>query len=293
MSLKYSTLIAILLVSSCALDEESPPSSTEATTEQALVLPYCMPHVCGIQGTQEGCGMQDDGCGGIEWCGGCSCNSAFTACEVDMPVIAETKLTLAPGESTTITTSNLSSGADSVLHVLNTSGAEVAMNDDISTTNHASSVFIRAPLFISLTVYIVARAKNASTTGTATLSYSGSSTPIVLSYPDHAVSSTRAGDVLQTAQFPALETASQVVYTMSGANITARTSAVTGTTVSIPSSGTTHYLIGRASLGTTASSVPARMMRNDVGIAGHDPDADGLGTNLETALGTCSSLSGT
>ncbi|HEY5946432.1 MAG TPA: hypothetical protein VIV40_13105, partial [Kofleriaceae bacterium] len=58
-------------------------------------------------------------------------------------------------------------------------------------------------------------------------------------------------------------------------------------------SGTTHYLIGRAKLGTTYSSVPARLMRNDVGIAGHDPDADGLGTNLETALGTCSSLSGT
>lgn len=35
-----------------------------------------------------------------------------------------------------------------------------------------------------------------------------------------------------------------------------------------------------------------RLIRNDNFIAGHDPDVDGLGTELEANIGTCSSLSG-
>lgn len=292
---KQSAFAAILFFTGCALDEQTPASSspTESSVEQGLTFPTCVPRTCGFEGTVQGCGMQDDGCGGIQWCGGCSCGSTFTACEVDLPVIAELKLTLSPGQSGWITTSNLSSGADSVLHVLSTSGAEMSMNDDISTSNHASSLYIQTSPWNSLTVYVVARAKSASSTGTALLTYPGGSTQVTLSFPERIVSSSRAGDLLQTAQLPALETASQVVYTMNGANIAARTSGVTGTSVAIPSSGTTHYLIGRAALGTTASSVPARLLRNDAGISGHDPDGDGLGTNLESALGTCSSLSGT
>ena len=33
---------------------------------------------------------------------------------------------------------------------------------------------------------------------------------------------------------------------------------------------------------------PVRLVRNDRGISGHDPDADGLGTELEQHIGTCS-----
>lgn len=35
---------------------------------------------------------------------------------------------------------------------------------------------------------------------------------------------------------------------------------------------------------------PVRLVRNDLYIAGHDPDGDGLGTELEKQIGTCSSL---
>jgi hypothetical protein len=35
-----------------------------------------------------------------------------------------------------------------------------------------------------------------------------------------------------------------------------------------------------------------RLIRNDNKIPGHDPDGDGLGSQLETSIGTCSSLSG-
>jgi hypothetical protein len=34
-----------------------------------------------------------------------------------------------------------------------------------------------------------------------------------------------------------------------------------------------------------------RLIRNDNKISGHDPDGDGLGSRLETSIGTCSSLS--
>lgn len=294
MRANYSAVSALLLITGCALDggESPPPPTAETTTEQALVFPGCTPHICGVQGTQQGCGMQDDGCGGIMWCGGCSCGSTFTACEVDLPAIGELKLTLAAGRSATISTSNLSSGADSVLHVLNTSGAEIMSNDDISSTNHASSVFIQAPALTSLTVYVVALAKNASTTGTATLAYPGGSSQIGLSFPERVVTSSRAGDLLQTAQMPALEGGGQVIYTLNGSTITARTSDTTSASLALPSSGTMHYLIGRPGIGMTAS-VPGRLLRNDNQIAGHDPDGDGLGTNLESALGTCSTLTGT
>jgi hypothetical protein len=37
----------------------------------------------------------------------------------------------------------------------------------------------------------------------------------------------------------------------------------------------------------------ARIIKNDAGVTGHDADGDGLGSELESVLGTCDSLSGT
>jgi len=294
--MKLTLLYLIPCAVGCAVDDpvtDDPVAVEESTStaESALGLGICMPTTtCGFEGSPDACGMKDDGCGGLMWCGPCDCGTTFTACEIELPVIAEATVTLPPNQILVVSTANLSSGGDSVLHLLTTSGAQIAMNDDISSTNHASRITWIAPPFVGTTVRIVARAKSASTTGTAMLYYLSSSAQINLSYPEHLVASSRAGDELQTAPLAATSAGTHVVYTMSGANITARATSSTSVSLALPSSGTTRYLVGRSALG---AALPARLMRNDGGIAGHDPDGDGLGSNLESALGTCSSLSGT
>lgn len=53
--------------------------------------------------------------------------------------------------------------------------------------------------------------------------------------------------------------------------------------------GTRFLLIGSWAILQTPG--PVRIVRNDGGLSGHDPDNDDLGTELEDSIGTCSSLS--
>lgn len=285
----------------CSDPAPATPELPDATIAEPSPAPtgsiaagVCIPATCSfIVGDPAGCGLIDDGCGGTAWCGSCACGSTAVACELDMPVIAEATYVLSPSQTLTAETTGLSSGADSVLHIIESNGTQLAFNDDRATGNRASKVTYTAPWFGYKTVRIVARAKSATTTGTATLTYNGNVVAIALSYPTRTLSSSRSGDQLQTALVPG-DAANLVIYTLSGANITGRavgTSATAGgASLALPSSGTTTYLLGRTGL----SGAPAhgRMLRNDAGIPGHDPDADGLGSNLETALGTCSARSG-
>lgn len=282
-----------------ASDEPAGPDAGDlVSTGEVAGVAYgpggiCLPRVCGLPGTAEGCGLQDDGCGGILWCGSCSCGSGMTACELDLPVIAEAAVYLGPSQTLTAEITSLSSGADSVLHILSSSGSQLAMNDDRAAGDPRSRVTYTAPWY-GASVRIVARARTASTTGTAALRYLGSSYLVTLSYPARAITSSRAGDRLETAPLPGAS-ATHVIYRMSGANIVARAAGTAATVgaagVDVPSSGTTTYLVGQT--GLTGASVPARLLRNDAAITGRDADGDGLGRDLEAALGTCDARSGT
>jgi len=141
----------------------------EASIGRSALIPVCSPEPCGVMGAPEACGMKDDGCGGVQWCGSCACGTTFTACEIDLPVIAEVTVSLGPEQILVVQTSSLSSGADSVLHLLRAqTGVQLAMNDDISTSNPASRLAYAAPV-AGAEVRIVVRAKSASTTGHATV----------------------------------------------------------------------------------------------------------------------------
>ncbi|HTJ46163.1 MAG TPA: hypothetical protein VL463_28860 [Kofleriaceae bacterium] len=289
---RSSFAVCATIIAACAAEPpvETPPDAAlePAAPAQPLALPACTPDVC----TAGTCGMHDDGCGGVLWCGPCACPTSFETCEIETPVIAEVALMLSPGETLTVTTSNLSSGADSVLHLLDNTGAQLAISDDAPGLGVASRIVYTPSSLGQHFVRIVARAKSASTTGTATLTYRTVSQSIALSYDDVAIASSRAGDRLETVGLPGAA-ASHVVYAMNGGSITARgvTNGLGNATLGLPSSGTTHYLIGR--VGTTGAATPARLLRNDVAIAGHDTDNDGLGNDLEAALGTCSTQTGT
>jgi len=211
-----------------------------------------------------------------------------------VPVIAEVPVLLFPGEILTAQTSGLSAGADSVLHLLDGGGNELAMNDDIATTNRASRIqYANDTLFLK-PARLVVRAKSAATLGTATLTFRTIDVPVSLSFPDQPVRILHAGDLLETGALPGDAGAVHVVYMMSGAHIVARAAGTAATagevSMSLPATGTTHFLIGR--VGTTGGAAPARVFRNDAAVSGHDPDHDGVGSELEAAVGTCSSPSG-
>jgi hypothetical protein len=108
----------------------------------------------------------------------------------------------------------------------------------------------------------------------------------------------RAGENIETVRVPngASATHMLLVENSSGAN---RARAVGGAT-----SGGAFYRTVAADIGTrtlivgprafAGSVLPTggaiRLLRNDVTLAGHDLDADGVGDELEVALGTCSRL---
>lgn len=282
---------AVLTVPACM--DGGPPSTVAPDAEQsraASPLLACAPMRCGV----EECGLRHEPDGGTRWCGPCACPSDFTVCEVAAPVIAEVPVLLLPGETLTAQTSGLSTGADSVLHLLDAGGNELAMNDDIAKTNRASRIQFTNGTWLTKSVRLVVRAKSASTVGTATLTYRTVDVPVSLTFPDQAVQSLRVGDLLETGALPGDAGAVHVIYTMSGAHIVARTAGAAATagevSMSLPAAGTTHFLIGR--VGTTGDAAPARIFRNDAAVSGHDPDQDGVGSVLEAAVGTCSSRSG-
>jgi len=285
-------LISIALAIPACSESTEPINPDAASPIEGVPQIACLPETCEL-GTA--CGMQRDGCGGITWCGPCDCDSDFATCEVETPPIAEFTLLLAPGETLTAETSSLSADADSVLHVLDASGAELAMNDDLSRLNRASRVQYQAPPLGFKTVRIVARAKTASNTGTATLTFRNASQQVVLSYAMQVIAAVRTGDRLETVGLPGDHNATHVVYTLDGINVTGRSAGTTatagGVSMALQPVGSKRFLIGR--IGSTGVATHARLLRNDAANAGHDNDGDGLGFALEQALGTCASHLGT
>lgn len=81
-----------------------------------------------------------------------------------MPVIAEVTTTVTANVPLVTETRDLSSGADSVLHILDaTTGAQLVMNDDYGGLPRSHIRYVSPT---TRQVRIVARAKSPSTTGT-------------------------------------------------------------------------------------------------------------------------------
>jgi hypothetical protein len=64
-----------------------------------------------------------------------------------------------------------------------------------------------------------------------------------------------------------------------------------GTRYTVPSPASTLTVVAGAL--NSATPGPARIVRNDAALTRHDPDGDGLGSELESQLGTCSRPTGT
>ncbi len=273
--------LLLLLAASCAAPEEPEPLPV-ASAEQALLA-------CSAECPAGACGVAENECGGLVWCGDCGCPDGAFTCDLELPGIFFRSIDVFTFQQLDIATSGLSPGADSVIHVIDAfSGLEFGFSDD--TGGFPSSRLTFTAQF-NTTVHLVVRAKSAATQGTATLIINNTSEPIPLvAAREIRVPNARATETYSTVRVPQDGDARHAIFLMNGEHV--RKSVVgndagADLTFTTPESQA-RLLIARRNAGAPPS--PARVVRNDAALSGHDPDHDGLGFELERALGTCSTL---
>lgn len=194
----------------------------------------------------------------------------------------------------TFETTNLSPNSDPVLHLLSPGGTEVAV-DDNSAGGKAARLTYTSPTGGTYT--LVVRSRTQATAGTCNLLKNGVSIGTVPFGGWHVwLPDLRAMEEIETVQQPGGEGGAHWLYIMKSDGLGLERQVVGGGTAS----GARY--VSNVALGSRwvivsvplwkASWEPVRLVRNDVALPGHDPDGDGLGTELEAALGTCSSLTG-
>lgn len=204
--------------------------------------------------------------------------------------ISEYPVPLTVGTRVTIETADLSTGSDTVLHLLSPSGTQVAVNDNVGASPR-SRVSYTPPS--NGTYRVVVRARTNSTAGTATLRRNGSvwRTGVQFGGWSLSLASLRARESLETVRLPGGAGPNHSLYVLKSDDLGIAVRRVGGGT-----GGAAAYQPGSA-LGTRTvvvgvprghTSGAVRLLRNDAGISGHDSDGDRLGNELESQLGTCS-----
>jgi hypothetical protein len=209
-------------------------------------------------------------------------------------VVSEYLLSFSAGVPLTFETTNLSSGSDPVLHLLTSAGTQVAVDDNSAGGTRARLSYTASA---SATYRLVVRAKNSVTSGTCDLRRNGALylTGVAFGGLPFSLSSLRASEAIETVRLPNGAGETHILYVLKtdglGMAVRKEGGGTGGAAYYKPSTtlGTRTVIVAVPRLGTTG---PVRLLRNDSALSGHDPDADGLGTELEAALGTCSALSG-
>lgn len=208
--------------------------------------------------------------------------------------ISEINLLVEPGEELEIVTANVSQGGDPALHLLKYGTKEQVAFDDSATGgpgirlnySGAGGVF---------TLVVRSRIQNAP--GKTDLFKNGQAWHADVEFGGWhiAYSKLKKGEEFQTVTPPNGAVAGHVLYMLDEDNkgISFRRqggSAGGATFFEIPDDlGSRVVLVG---IDHHFSPGRVRIIRNDVGITGHDPDDDGLGSALEATLGTCEALFG-
>ena len=196
-------------------------------------------------------------------------------------------LTLRRDESATIETRNVSPGGDPVLHLLDASGKELAV-DDNGGSGSAARLAFKAPT--DGWYRVVCRSRSPSSAGTANLWRNGVVWRSAVSFGGWQADLTSLHAIpLQTVRLPHGGGPVHELYVLKsdglGIELRAVGNDVAGQ-VKLDHFGSGRVMIGIA-IGGTAG--PVRLVHNDVGLDGHDLDNDGLGREVEDAIGTCSS----
>lgn len=215
------------------------------------------------------------------------------AYRLDASVVFEMTLDFTAGQTRTCETRNLSPRADPVLHLLapkTGSGAvnEVARDDDSAGNLNARFTF-RAPT--AGKYRLVMRANWSSGQGTADLYCDGRVVWLKLPVGGafKRLETLRANETLTTLPLPNGPRA-HLLYTLDEngkmlERYESRPNESAGRP--LPNASVQIVMVGGV---FPDQSRPLRLVRNDRALSGHDPDGDGLGTELEKQIGTCSSL---
>ena len=209
------------------------------------------------------------------------------------PPVFELKLTFDVGQTRVCETRNATPGADPVLHILRGAnpkglGGQVAMDDD-SAGDLNARVRLHAPA--GGTFLLVLRAAGARATGKADLWCDGRlvlrNVPVGGAFK--RLVQLRAGERLQTVTLPAGPLEHFLYFLDDQGNMQRRISSGADDSV-IFSAATTPAVTAMVASNWLNATGNLRLVRNDAPLPGHDSDGDGLGNELERAIGTCSNL---
>ncbi len=209
-----------------------------------------------------------------------------------LSVVSEFRLSLVAGETTTVETANISEGGDPVLHLLNAgNGAEVAVNNSADNQGVAARISYTATADSNL--ILVVRSFSQETSGTADLLKNGEAwkTGVPFAGLHQFYNELLPGAELRTVHQPGGTGATHRLYVVSdnGLSIALRVvgGGPNGAAIARFSDGygKPDVIVGVAS---PEAVEEALLIHNDYT---HDADGDGLGDNVEAAIGTCSTLS--
>lgn len=219
---------------------------------------------------------------------------------------------LTGGVTVSYETRRLTPGSDPVLHLFGPSGTQVAV-DDNGAGGTAARITYTPP--ISGTYRLLARARSESSTGGAVIYLNGAAMAPAASLGGAFVNleNIRSKESVVTAVLPQAghrdrHRSSHVMYVLADDGL----GIVRGSTASFGMGPRLEFphAVGHRTvmvaqmlharglqpappgnwLVPTVPGGPVRIMRNDVALNGHDPDRDGLGSELERALKTCEKL---
>lgn len=208
--------------------------------------------------------------------------------------VFEMKLNLRLGQRMTCETRNLGGRADPVLHILrghNPDGpvSEVARDDD-SAGNLNARVTVFAPT--GGQYLLVVRAAATITPGTADLYCDGRLVwqRVGVGGAFQRVEGLRAGETLTTVTLPGGPRVHQLYALDQSGRMLRRHANGANESAFFTASAAPPMVIMVGSKWPDPEG-DLRLVRNDARLPGHDPDGDGLGSELERAIGTCSSRS--
>jgi hypothetical protein len=209
-----------------------------------------------------------------------------------LPAAHEFTLELAAGTHTFETSALDRPQADPVLHLLDASGTEVAVADVGGVGNNAK---LAATITAAGSYTLVLRSKTTTSFGKATIAQNGSVLASNVSFGGWQVrvSCLRKYEVLETVRPPNGAGKNQAIYLLKADGLGIERRSITGGTAGAvrlqPNTalGTRNVIVAARDDGSVGA---VRLVRNDFAVANHDAgDHDGLGIELEQAIGTCSS----
>lgn len=210
-------------------------------------------------------------------------------------IISEYTVDLTANAPVTFAATNLSPGSNPVLHLLDAGGAEVKM---------ASSATGGVPASLTYTppttgnYRLVVRARSNTSSGTCDIAMNNViwQTPVVFGGWQKVLPQLRAKETLETVKLPNGARGTHLLFVLKANSLSIERRAY-GNGTAGASALTSAVALGNRTVvvGVNRWAVPgpARLVRNDAAMPGHDADYDGLGDELERALGLCSALSGT